>query len=161
MHSLSNLGSVSFQMGDYEQALQYAQDSLALAGQLGGVAIPCSYQTAGHALYALGNPEQAAIHFRKAADSPINNWYLPCAMGTIIGAAFMLADEGKLERSVQLLALAQRYVDNPTNPTWNQIVADRLSNIEAKLDSDLFAAALAYHDTVEPLAVIKQLRTEI
>jgi hypothetical protein len=136
------LGQVNLAEGAYAEAEQQLQESAVGYRRAGWTdsandAVACL----AYAVRGLGQPDRARRHLREALRAAV-------AMGSFFPLAYalpafalLLADDGQIERAVDLYALASRYA-YVANSQWFEDVAGRhIAAAAANLPSDVVTAA--------------------
>jgi tetratricopeptide (TPR) repeat protein len=137
------LGRLALPEGAYDTAHESLQQSIAIYRQIGGL-----YSIMGEAIAALayaarglGQLAQAREHLRAVLHSAVAARNFFAALHSLPPGALLLMDAGKMEKAVELYALASRY-PFVANSRWFEDVAGReIAAAAATLPPDVVAAA--------------------
>jgi tetratricopeptide (TPR) repeat protein len=147
----SHLGDVALAVGDYGTAGEYHlqalkcykdvgicwhQTSLSIGGCYG---IPISLQTLGQISLALGNDRVAQQHFHQAVEIAIEQSYTELHLHLLLGPVRLLTREGKVEKAIELAALAQHHPESVEET--REKAGKLLDALRAEMAPDLFDAA--------------------
>jgi tetratricopeptide (TPR) repeat protein len=139
---LELLGIVALPEKAYSEADQWFEKCLAVYQEFDSRGwLANARAIAAYAARGLGRPAQARRQIRQALQmgTKLDSW-LPIVLG-LPALALLLADEGELERAVELYALASRY-PHVSNSRWFEDVAGRdIAAVAATLPADAAAAA--------------------
>lgn len=148
--SLSNLGRLACDQGEYGRAEKYLLESLAIWQQVNNeieiAAVRCHL---GHVLAALDvtREQEARQYFAQALQLATRQRLAPLVLDVFIGMAELLVREGDLQVAVELLTLAEGHSAG-THETKEK--ADRrLAALADRLPADAVAAASAQSQTLD------------
>lgn len=110
--TLANLGDIAYQQQNYQQALAYHRESLALCQQLNTTfTIPNALLGIGYAFLGMEQIVEARSHFVQSLATSISTHYLPEAMSALTGLAQVEYRLGEIMQATKLLCLV---IDNPS-----------------------------------------------
>lgn len=111
-YCLLNLGCLAFDQGDLSQAEQLQREALDLWQQIGYEArVADASRCLGQLMVAPGEPRyaEARQYFRQALELAMEHQLAPIALDVSVGVAQLLARAGDVERTVELLTLAEQH----------------------------------------------------
>jgi tetratricopeptide (TPR) repeat protein len=156
------LGRIAVAGGAYAEAQELLQQSVALLqdrGDPGEVSRALTHL--GHAERALGRrsgAQQCLVEaLRTAAEA--TGWQ-PLVFSVCL-TALLLADEGEVERAVELYALACRYPHVANSRYWEDITGKHIAAAAATLSPDAVAAAEARGRARDLEATVAELLVEL
>ena len=153
--ALNSLGYVLYTLGDYAASKNLLQESLALRREIGharGIAV--SLNNLGHVTGALGEYQACKSYYHAGLKVALDIQAVPLALAALGGLAVPLAQAGKTDQALELLALALHH------PASNGETRDRATSLLARLRADLTPEVIAAVQTAnqehltkfEPLA---------
>jgi tetratricopeptide (TPR) repeat protein len=167
----SHLGDVALAAGDYEEAREHHRGALAAYQDVGvywveeavawggcwGVAV--SLQTLGDIALAMGDDREARQRYRRALEMAIDDPHLELRLHVMLGSARWLAREGKVERAVELAALARHH---PASVEETKEKAGALlDELRTGLPPDAYAAAEERGRTLDLEDALADLSAEL
>jgi predicted ATPase/DNA-binding SARP family transcriptional activator len=140
-YGLVTLGRVSLAQGAYDQARDLLQESTVRFAKTSYSGLGCAHANLGCAMHMLGDPERARQHVWRGLQIAAETYDIPCLTSIIPAAALLMAGQGRVERAVELYALASRWA-LVANSRWFQNVYGRhVDAAAATLPPEVIAAA--------------------
>ncbi len=161
--SLGLQGAVALAEGDYEEARTQCEASLAVWQQSWGHPSEFEGELAclGLAAWSLGNRDEAQGHLRdQLAWAQESQMLMPALFG-LVATARLLADEGQIERAVELYAVAAQ---NPfvAHSRWFEDVAgSQITALAANMPEAAVTAARQRGQARSMEATVEELLTEL
>jgi tetratricopeptide (TPR) repeat protein len=119
------LGMAALGAGEADEAWRLLEESVAVYQEiLAKTFLSWALAFPGYAAHMLGRPRQAGRCFRRALRLAAEIKSLRALLHVLPGVAFLLADQGEVERAVELYALASRY-PFVANSRWFEDVAGK------------------------------------
>jgi tetratricopeptide (TPR) repeat protein len=162
--ALQCLSDLADLRGEYGEAIQLAQRSLALAEKWRDEThVLMCLRVLGLATCGLGDLEGAKRHFHRALDHAsevaLTECGMPYVLATFDGIAMLLAGEGEKEKALEILALVLHH------PASIELTRDRaaslIAELEAELSPDVVAAAKARGKVRDLDATVAELLDEL
>lgn len=139
--ALNNLGEAAFAQAAYAEAKKYHLESLGISKEIGHAAgVTYALGSLGDVSLRLEAYQEARDYYYEALEVALDTQAAPRALDTLVGAAVLLAMEGKQERAITLLGLV---LGHPAGEQTTQAKAERLM---AELASQLPAESIAVTD---------------
>lgn len=148
MHSglLNTLGELARMEGEYRQAKDYYSQALEVSRYLGsrfGIAIRCG--NLAFAEYHIGELESARAHFRESLSLAYELIAKPNAALLLVGFALLALSDKNPRRAVQLIAVAQKFLEGGDIRTINPVDESEfeyaLTHARQALDEEAFKTA--------------------
>jgi predicted ATPase/DNA-binding SARP family transcriptional activator len=138
-----SLGLVALAEGQYAEAQGWLEQSVAVLRIATPSDVGWSLSALAGAARGLGQMSQAREHLREALriSAEIRDAFTP--MQALPIAALLLADEGEVERAVEIYALASRYGFVGNSRLWEDIAGKHIVTFAATLPPEVVAAAQA------------------
>jgi tetratricopeptide (TPR) repeat protein len=156
------LGWVALVEGKYSEAQQWMQESLAIfRGLKNREYVAWSLAGLGRTSYALGNISEAQQHLYEALEIAVEiGAFIPLLYLMPI-VPLLLADQGKLERAIELysLAICHPFVSN--SQLFEDIAGKHIAAVAATLPSDVVEAAKARGQAREMWGTASELLEEL
>jgi predicted ATPase/predicted negative regulator of RcsB-dependent stress response len=167
----SHLGDVALAVGEYEEARERHREALTahrdvgvywvelhpLVGGSWGVLV--SLQRLGDVALATGDGRRASEHYRRALEMAIEEPQIELQLHLTLGPARLLAQEGNVERAVELAALARHH---PASVEDTKVKAGKfLDELRSELPPDAYAQAEERGRARDMEATVKELLAEL
>jgi tetratricopeptide (TPR) repeat protein len=155
-------GQVALAQGAWSEAHERLQRGMLANEQVARHTDRCS-DLAGlaHAAIGLGRLTEARQYLRKALGNPAEGKLPSERLAPVVAAAALLADEGQVERAVELYALASQY-PLVSNSRWYEDVAGKhIAALAADLPREVVVAAQERGRARDLGATVKELRAEL
>jgi predicted ATPase/DNA-binding SARP family transcriptional activator/Tfp pilus assembly protein PilF len=140
--SLKSLGDVAFRLGEYEQAMRYLRDSLALLQEEGDRRSQAyTLNSLGTVAQSMEEIQESRQYFQHALAAAIEIGEPALALDTLMSLAKLTAQEGDVERALELLAFVFHH------PASEQQTRDQIEPLRAELARGVSAQAVAAAET--------------
>jgi predicted ATPase/DNA-binding SARP family transcriptional activator len=156
------LGEIALARQAYIEAQQWLQECVALLGEVGqreeeGVALA----ELGHAALGMGQRLQAQQHLCSALRVASETGAMAPSIFSIAKVALLLADQGEVERAVELYALASRYPYIGNSRYWEDIAGKPIAAVAATLPPEAVTAARERGRARDMAATLAELLVEL
>jgi predicted ATPase len=139
-HALLLLGCVALAEEAYAEAQQFLQDSITAYREIGESAdLGLAIAVAGYAARGLGRVALSQQHLCMALQLLIEIQTLEPYLYALSAAALSLADQGEIERAVELYALASRYPFVSDSHWFEDVVGQQIAAVAATLPAERVA----------------------
>jgi tetratricopeptide (TPR) repeat protein len=160
---LGLLGAVALAEANYDEARTRCEASLAVWQQSSGHPSEFEGELACMALAAwgLGNRGEAWKYLRaQLAWAQESRMLMPVLFG-LVAAARLLADEGQIERAIELYALVSRYPFVAHSRWFEDVARNKMASVAANLPAEVVEAARERDQARDLIATVEKHLTEL
>jgi tetratricopeptide (TPR) repeat protein len=156
------LGEIALAEGTYSEARHLLQESATLLREIGqGYELALALMELGHAERALGRPVQARRCLREGLRAIAHIEAHASSLYSLSLASLILADQGEVERAIELYALAMRHPAAANSRYWEDAAGKHIAAMAATLSPEIVARARARGRTRDLTATVAELLIEL
>jgi len=155
------LGEIALSEGSYDEARDLLLDSAASLRKFERNEYPYALAYLAIAEWRLERPAQAVQYLRAALQIAADRRELRACLYPLPAMALLLADQGEIERAVELYALVTRYPHMGNSQSWEDVVGKHIAALAATLPPDVAAAAQERGRARDLEATIVELLVEL
>jgi predicted ATPase/DNA-binding SARP family transcriptional activator len=157
--ALGLLGAIALAEGDYGQAHERSEESLAVFKKQAGTRSPLEAHlpNLGLACRGLGQREEARHYFLIQLRRAEERWPLPPLLSALSGLALLLADAGQEERAVEIYALAARHPHVAKSRWFKDVAGAEMATVADRLPPQAAKAAQARGQAADLGQVVDEL----
>jgi len=135
-------GEIALASGAYSEAHPLLQESAAVLREIGqGYELALALMELGHAERGLGRPIRARRCLREGLRAIVGIEAHASSRYSLSLASLVLADQGDVERAIELYALAMRYPAAANSRYWEAVAGKHIAALAATLPPKIVAAA--------------------
>ena len=160
--NLLQLSCLDLATGNSASALQYIQDSIAVYRDYGQTDdLSWGFAVLALAAHTLGKTDEATQHLLHALQIAVDLGVVPPLLWALPAAALLLVDEGKIERAVELYALATCYPLVAKSCWFEDVIGQRIATAAATLPAERVVTLEERGRNRDLDATVKELVTEL